>query len=95
MAAHLEERRKKWKDSNYLAFDPDEILEEKAIDSTVTGYLTAGKFEPSASKAAVIAVERRNKMKEKAEAKFGQSATLGEDSLETCVVQFKYGDSIL
>lgn len=61
-------RKQKWKDPDFLSYDPDEILEESLIDSTVTGYLFAGKFESSAAKASVVAVNRRDLMKEKAHA---------------------------
>jgi len=71
----LEVRKKKSKDPNFLAFDPKEILEDCAIDSAVTGYLFAGKYEPSTEKASVVAVARRSKMKGKADEVMGSGGS--------------------
>ena len=60
----------------YLAFDPDDIVDDDRIDETVASFLYAGKSEqvPAKSEAArarALAVQRRDKNKARALASAG------------------------
>jgi hypothetical protein len=78
IAARLEERKKQWNNTNFLHLDPSEILEDKVIDSAVTGYLFKGK----SSNASVIAVARTNKMQEQGRKLMGEDPALEEYYME-------------
>ena len=72
----LAKRRKKWKDPRYLAFDPDDIVDDDRIDETVASFLYAGKSaqvpaKSEAARARALAVQRRDKNKARALASAG------------------------
>ena len=78
IASLLEERKKQWNDTNFLHLDPSEILEDKVIDSAVTGYLFKGK----SSNASVVAVKRTEKMQEQGRALMGEDKRFEEFYME-------------